>query len=120
MNADAKVDPLIRHNVGVPAGHCELDLGRTARGINGAGELDEQTVARRFDDATTVRSDRGVNEVPPDCLQAGQRALLVCPHKPTVPRDISRQYGRQPPLNPLARQDVPSAGGIKHGALASD
>jgi hypothetical protein len=87
-------------------GHAALDFDCASGGIHGAGEFDQHAVARRFDDATAMRSDARVDQRPPGRLQIGKGALFVTAHQTAVAGDIRRQNGRQPPLHALARHDA--------------
>src|SRR5262249_2038998 len=40
VDADTQIDALVRWQRGIAFGHCSLDLGRTAQGVDDAGELD--------------------------------------------------------------------------------
>jgi hypothetical protein len=62
MNADAEFDPLILRHGGILLGHAALDFNRIAHRIDRTGKLDQHSVARSLDDATTMRGDCGVNK----------------------------------------------------------
>src|SRR5215472_14084926 len=94
----------------VTGAHLVLDLDRAAHRVDDAGELDEEAVAGRFDDATPMLGDFGIGEFPADRTQRSERALLVLAHQPRIAGDIDRQNGRQSSLDPrfahLARQST--------------
>src|SRR6478736_7300711 len=62
MNADAEFDPLILRHGGILLGHAALDFNRIAHRIDRTGKLDQHSVARSLDDATTMRGDSGINK----------------------------------------------------------
>jgi len=62
MNADPEFDPLIRRHGIILFGHAALDFNRTAHRIDGAGKLDQNTVARRLDDVASMGGYGGVND----------------------------------------------------------
>ena len=62
MNADAEFDPLILRHGGILLGHAALEFNRAAHRIDGAGKLDQHSVARSLDDVTAMRRDCGVDK----------------------------------------------------------
>jgi hypothetical protein len=62
MNADAEFDPLILRHGGILLGHAALDFNRIAHRIDGAGKLDQHSVARSLDEVTAMRRDCGVDK----------------------------------------------------------
>ena len=60
---------------------------RTHR-IDNAGKFEEQTVARGFDDATTVFLDLGISQFASYRLKRRERSLLVLTHQARIARDI--------------------------------
>jgi hypothetical protein len=72
--------------------HC------TARGIHGAREFEQYTVARPLNDAAAMFRDLGFEELSPVRIKARERALFVCTHKPTVAGHIAREDSGQTPL----------------------
>ena len=68
---------------------------RTHR-IDNAGKFEEQTVARGFDDATTVFLDLGIGQLASYSLKRSKCALLVLTHQPRVTGDIRGKNGSQP------------------------
>jgi hypothetical protein len=61
VNADAKFDPLILRHGGILLGHAALDFNRTAHRIDGAGKLDQHTVAGRLNDPASMGGYSRVN-----------------------------------------------------------
>ena len=72
-------DALVRRHSCIAVGHTSLHLGRTAKSIHHAAELDEQTVACRLDKPAVVRGDRRIEQLRPDRLQCRESAALVRP-----------------------------------------
>src|SRR6516225_402695 len=108
IDAHAKFDvPLCRCR-GVTGEHLPLHLDRTAHRIDDAGELGEEAVAGRLDDATPMLGDFGIAQFTANRSQRRERALFVLAHQPRIAGDIDRQNGRQSSLDPrfahLARQ----------------
>jgi hypothetical protein len=62
MNADAEFDPLILRHGDILLGHSALDFNRIVHGVDGAGKLDQHSVARSLDDVTAMRRDCGVDK----------------------------------------------------------
>ena len=62
VNADAEFDPWILRYGGILRCHAALDFNRIAHRIDCASKLDQHSVARSLDDATTMRGDCGVNK----------------------------------------------------------
>jgi hypothetical protein len=77
VNADAEFDPPLLRRVAIMLRHAVLDRHRAARGVDRAGEFDQQAVAGGFDDATTMFEYGGIDQVFPDGLELGQRAFFV-------------------------------------------
>ena len=85
--------------------------------LDGARELDQETVAGGLDDATTVLADLGADELAPDRLEAGEGALLVLPHKAAVARDVRREDGRQPSPHAGRTSDPPETAIISQSGM---
>jgi hypothetical protein len=62
MNADAEFDPEVLSHIRAVHSDAALDFNRAARRIDRTGKLDQHSVARSLDNATTMRGDCGVNE----------------------------------------------------------
>jgi hypothetical protein len=71
-----------------------LHLHGAARGVHGAGELDQHTVAGRLDDPAPMRRDCGVHQRLPEGLQLGERPFLVPAHQKAITGNIGRQNRR--------------------------
>jgi len=88
IDADAPCDALIlRDTVRAPR-RTLLNLDRAAHCFYGARKLDEDPIAHRFDDATCMLSNDGVDDLPAMRLESGERAFLVRLHQPAVAGDI--------------------------------
>src|SRR5215472_3720000 len=58
----------------VTGAHLVLHLDRTAHRVDDAGELGEEAVAGRFDDATPMLGDFGIAKITADRTQRRERA----------------------------------------------
>jgi hypothetical protein len=101
VDADAEFDPLMLRQGGVLLGHAALDHEGTARGVDGAGKLDQHAVTGGLDDAASMSGYRGVDQGFPGGLEPRQRAFLVGSHQPAVTGDIRSQHRCQSPINAL-------------------
>ena len=72
----------------IALGHCCLNLGRAAHRIDDARKFHQETVAGGLDDAAAVLGDFRIEELAAQCFEAFERAFLVRPHQPRIPRDI--------------------------------
>jgi hypothetical protein len=61
VNADPKLDSLICRHRDVAVGHAALHVDGTPHGVDHAGELEEQAVTHRLDDAAPMFCDLGVD-----------------------------------------------------------
>jgi hypothetical protein len=107
MDADAKFDPDILLDLGVPPGHAALNFHSAARCIHGAGKLNQHAVAGGLDDATAMRGDGRIDEGFLYGLKLGQRAFLIEAHETAIPGDIRRQDRCQSPFDTLGGQRIP-------------
>ena len=96
IDADAELDPALGRPGG-GRGHAALHRDGAAHGIDGAGELDQQAIARGLDDAAAVSADFGVDQLPAQGPQPRQGPLLVIADEPAVAGDIGGQDGGDPP-----------------------
>jgi hypothetical protein len=85
--------------------HGTLNFNRSTDRVYDAAKFDQQAIAHCLDDATALRSERGIDQFITDTLQARQRAFLVGPDKAAVTNDVSRQYRRKPSLDSLFGHD---------------
>src|SRR5215472_4922990 len=100
IDADAKLDPPILRNIGVAQSHLALDVDGAPHRIDDARELDQQTVAGGSDDAPAVFLYLRIGERSAQHAEPFERAFLVLTNEPRVTRNVGRQDGRQPPLDP--------------------
>jgi hypothetical protein len=63
IDADAELDPDRLVHIRVVLPHRALDAKRVADRIDGAGEFDQQAVARRLDDATAIGRDPRIDQL---------------------------------------------------------
>ena len=70
-----------------------LHLDGAAHRIDDAGELDQQAVAGRLDDAAAMLGDLRIDQLGAQRLEAAERALLVGSHQPRVADDIGGKDG---------------------------
>jgi len=88
IDADAQFDPVVRRDASVPPGHCLLHCDRAAHRIDDTGKLHQHPVAGGLDDAALVFGDLRIDELIAQRLEALERAFLVRPHQPRIPRHI--------------------------------
>ena len=74
--------------LGVPLGHRLLHRDRAAHRIDDAGKFHQQPVAGGLDDAALVLGDLRIEKLAAQRLEAFERAFLVRPHQPRIPRHI--------------------------------
>ena len=103
IDADTQRDALVLRLSGVALGHAVLNFDGATHGVDGAGELDQDSVAGPLDDAAAVLGDLRVDqEFAPMRLKPRQRAFLIGPHQAAVTHHVCRQNGRQPSFYSLA------------------
>jgi len=107
--ADIDADPEhdFRCGAAFAPGHPVLHGHRAGDGIDGAGKLGQETVARGLDDASIMVGDGGIDDFTPHGLQRLQRSDFVGSHQTAIASDISRQNRRQPPLDSPNRHEAP-------------
>jgi len=59
MNANAEFDAFVFRHRCIAFPHATLDFNSTARCVHGTRELDQDTIARPFDDAAAMLGDFG-------------------------------------------------------------
>ena len=91
IDAEAQTEPALRRQPGVALEHGALDPDGAGDGPDRAGELGQQAVAHRLDEAPVRRRDGGVQNLPAQGLEAAQRSGLVRAHEPAVAHDIADQ-----------------------------
>jgi hypothetical protein len=86
----------VRRGAHVPLGHRSLHLDRTAHRIDDARKLHQQAVAGGLDDAAMVLGDLRIDELMAQRFEAFERAFLVRPHQPRIPRHIGGEDRGEP------------------------
>jgi hypothetical protein len=93
-----------RLRTGIAFGHLVLHDHCAGNGVYCACELDQQSVAGRLDDPTTIFGYGRINDFTTNRFQGTQRANLVGAHKTGIAGDISRQDSRKSSFDPTAGQ----------------
>ena len=88
VTAGLEFDATVRRQWFIALGQSRLHLGCAAQRVDNAGELDQEAVAGGLDEAAVVLGDFRIDEFAPQRLEAFERAFLVRPHQPRIPRDI--------------------------------
>jgi hypothetical protein len=88
IDADAQLDAVVSPDARVPFGHRLLHLDRTAHRINDTGKFDQHAVTGGLDDAAMVLGDLRIEKLAAQRFEAFERAFLVHPHQPRIPRHI--------------------------------
>ena len=91
IDADAQFDAVVRRDACVPLGHRLLHRDGAAHRIDDAGKFNQQAVAGGLDDAAPVLRDLRIEKLAAQRLETIERALLVPPHQPRIPRHIGGQ-----------------------------
>jgi hypothetical protein len=81
-------DPFFLRCPGIAFNHASLHCNRTGDGLDHTGELDQNAIAGRLDDAAAMLASFGVDQLAPISLHPRAGAFLVGAHKPAVPRDV--------------------------------
>src|SRR6202023_2787646 len=89
---------------GVSLRHLALHFDGATHRVDDAGKLDEQTVSRSLDDATTMFLDFGIRQLAPKRFEPRKGSLLVGTHEPAVTSDIGGENGGQPPFDAFRGQ----------------
>lgn len=107
IDPDAELQPPPRLHVGVTLGNPGLDhIGAIDR-IDDAGELGQQPIPCRVDDAATMAGNLGREHRLPMLFQTAHGAVLVLAHQSAVANDIRRENGHQPALHTSFRPAQP-------------
>jgi hypothetical protein len=75
-----------------------LDFGSALHSIGNTLELDEHSIARRFDDMPLVLGDDRIDELEPVGPEPRESARLVGFHQSAITDHVSRENRRQSPL----------------------
>src|SRR5262249_54992231 len=87
VQANARLATPLWRNLHIALGHFPLDIDSTAYAVDDTGKLDEQAVARRFDNAPAVFRDLGIDDRASVALECGQCAFFVEAHQPRIAHD---------------------------------
>ena len=68
---------MIGRHVSISLSHLALYLDGATHRVDNAGELEEQAVARGFDNAAAMFLDFGVGQLAPERFQGGEGPFLV-------------------------------------------
>src|SRR5208282_1064372 len=107
MDADTKLDALVRHDLGVALDHRPLKFNGAVHRVDDTPELDNRAVAGAFDDAAVMRVDGGIDEIAAQPPKPRQRAALVRAGEPAIADHIRNQLSSAVPA--FARLKFPSA-----------
>jgi hypothetical protein len=77
-------------------GHCRLHLGCAAERVDDAGELDQETVAGRLDDAAPMARNVRFDDLDAERLEPAERAFLIGLDQTRRAGDIGREDRRKP------------------------
>ena len=98
VDADAELHPTICFDGGVALGHRLLDGDRALDRVHDAGELGEDAVAGRVDDAAAVLGDHRQHDRLMR-LEVADGTRLVSAHQRAVAGDVGGEDCGQPALN---------------------
>src|SRR6516164_1283016 len=89
VDADAELDQVPWRRTLVAVGHCPLHLDGTTHRVNHARELRQEAVAGVLYDQAPVLPDLRIDQLPEMGLEPFVGPLLIRPHQPRIPGDIS-------------------------------
>jgi hypothetical protein len=95
IDADAQFDAALRRDTGVPLRHRLLHFNRAAHRIDHARKFHQQAIAGGLDDAARMLGDLRIEKVAAQRFEAFERALLIRPHQPRIPRHIGGEDRRE-------------------------
>ena len=93
MQADAEHDGGVLGLIPIGLGHCLLELDGGAQRIDGAGELDQRSVAGQLDQPPAVARQYRLEALLAVFSQARQRAALVAAHQAGIAHHIGGNDG---------------------------
>ena len=96
VDPDPELDARVGWDFLFAVGHRPLDLGGAFDRIDGTGELGEQAVSRALHYPAVMTLDRGVDQLGPMGLLAGEGTGFVGSHEAGVPDHVQREYGSEP------------------------
>jgi hypothetical protein len=101
MDADSEFDALVLRQRCVTLDHTVLNFNSTPCGVDGACELDQDTIAGSLDDATAMIRDLGFQEFASMSIDPGQRTFFVGSHQSAVTGDVARKNSGKPSIDPV-------------------
>jgi len=87
VDADAEPHLFTRRSIQILAHHGVLHCDSTLHGIDGAGEIGDETVARDVEDPTAMRGDQAIDD-DPIRGEIAERSNFVESHQAAVRLDI--------------------------------
>ena len=96
IDADAQFDAVVRFDAGVALRYRLLHRDGAPHCIDDAGKFDQQTVAGGLDDPPVMLGDLRIDELMAQRIQSSERAFLIRPHQPRIPRHIGGEDRSEP------------------------
>jgi hypothetical protein len=100
MYSDPELDALLVGPVLVVLREYLLHCHGALDGIDGAGELSQNTITCRIGDPPAVLSDKSVHDLAMSS-QGPERPDFILLHEARIASHVSREDGCQPPLDPV-------------------
>src|SRR6202011_6249281 len=100
IDPDTELDALLLRHPDVAFSHLLLNLDGATHRIDNAGELDQQPVASRLNNAAAVLLDLWVGKLASQLLQRSESAFFVRSHQTRISSELGRQDRCEPPLDP--------------------
>jgi hypothetical protein len=114
MNANAVLDAPVSRDGRIALAHPALHCVGATKCINDTAELDQQSVARRFEEPAVMRGNRRINQVASGCPQCCESAFLVLTHQPRIARHIgghdrgeTADSGHRSPRGSVPKESLP-------------
>ncbi|MGY3156261.1 hypothetical protein ACVW0V_005401 [Bradyrhizobium elkanii] len=98
IDADAKLHPARRRDVGVALRHPALNLGRAQHRIDDAMKFDQQAVAGGLDDAAAILGDGRIDQLDAMGFEARKGARLVSLHQAAIADHVGGEDRSEPAL----------------------
>src|SRR5437879_1543373 len=106
VDADPKPHLLTGRSISILLVYGFLHRDGTLQGIHGAGEIGDETVARRVEDPTAMRGDQAIDD-DPIRGEGPKGADLIEPHQAAVRLDIGCENRGELSFDPLGFQGSP-------------
>jgi hypothetical protein len=107
VHADTELDPGLRFLMSVARGDRTLDFHGGLYGLSDAGELRQDAVAERFDDAAGPSADDRIHNIIAQVLQAVQRGIFVTADELRKAYHVGYYGHRQPAADIFSRHRNP-------------